>query len=65
MVTNLLLPQVEEKWGVQPPKIGEILALTGDAVDNIPGVPGVGPKTATSLIQQFGDVRISSQTSTR
>jgi DNA polymerase-1 len=47
---------VEEKWGVPPEKIGEILTLTGDAVDNIPGVPGVGPKTAAAWIQEYGTV---------
>jgi DNA polymerase-1 len=47
---------VEEKWLVPPGKIGEVLALTGDAVDNIPGVPGVGPKTAAVLVREFGDV---------
>jgi DNA polymerase-1 len=50
------VPQVEEKFGVPPAKVGEVLALMGDSVDNIPGVRGVGPKTATQLIQQFGDV---------
>lgn len=47
---------VEEKWGVPPEKIGEILTLTGDSVDNIPGVPGIGPKTAAQLVRQFGTV---------
>jgi DNA polymerase I len=48
--------QVIEKFGVPPEKVGEVLALMGDSVDNVPGVPGVGPKTATQLIQQYGDV---------
>src|SRR5436190_7155301 len=48
--------QVLEKFGVPPEKVGDVLALMGDAVDNIPGVPGIGPKTATQLIQQFGDL---------
>src|SRR6187455_3591054 len=47
---------VNEKFGVGPEKVGEVLALMGDSVDNVPGVPGVGPKTATQLIQQYGDL---------
>ncbi|HEX2762657.1 MAG TPA: DNA polymerase I [Allosphingosinicella sp.] len=47
---------VIEKFGVPPEQLGEVLALMGDSVDNIPGVPGVGPKTAAQLIQQYGDV---------
>ncbi len=47
---------VEEKFGVGPELVGDVLALMGDASDNIPGVPGVGPKTATKLIQEFGDL---------
>lgn len=47
---------VEAKWGVPPEKIGDILTLTGDAVDNIPGVPGVGPKTAAGWLREFGSV---------
>ncbi|HEY8965569.1 MAG TPA: 5'-3' exonuclease H3TH domain-containing protein, partial [Candidatus Methylacidiphilales bacterium] len=45
---------VTEKWGVPPARIGDLLALTGDAVDNIPGVPGVGPKTAAGLLRDHG-----------
>ncbi|HEX8371813.1 MAG TPA: 5'-3' exonuclease H3TH domain-containing protein [Chthoniobacterales bacterium] len=53
----LLGPEaVQKKWGVAPPQIGDSLALIGDSVDNIPGVPGIGPKTATQLIQQFGSL---------
>jgi DNA polymerase-1 len=48
--------EVRQKWGVEPPQIGDVLALTGDSSDNIPGVEGVGSKTATALIQQFGNV---------
>jgi DNA polymerase-1 len=45
---------VEEKFGVGPEKLGDVLALMGDSVDNVPGVPGVGPKTAAQLIQEYG-----------
>src|SRR3954469_11349537 len=48
--------EVLEKFGVPPEKIGDVLALMGDSVDNVPGVPGIGPKTASQLIQQFGDL---------
>ena len=48
--------QVLAKAGVEPTQVADWLALMGDAVDNIPGVPGVGPKTAALLLQQFGSV---------
>jgi DNA polymerase-1 len=48
--------EVLEKFGVPPEKVGDVLALMGDSVDNIPGVPGIGPKTASQLVQQFGDL---------
>jgi DNA polymerase-1 len=47
---------VEERFGVGPEKVIEVLGLAGDASDNIPGVPGVGEKTASTLIQQFGSI---------
>ena len=48
--------QVCAKTGVEPGQVADWLALMGDAVDNIPGVPGVGTKTAALLLQQFGSV---------
>lgn len=45
---------VEEKYGVTPQQFTDFLGLMGDSSDNIPGVPGIGPKTATKLLQQFG-----------
>ncbi len=48
--------KVRERWGVDPPQIPDVLALMGDSIDNIPGVPGVGEKTAVKLLAQFGSV---------
>ena len=48
--------KVEEKMGVKPYQIRDLLALTGDSSDNIPGVPGVGPKTAAKWLQLYGDI---------
>ncbi len=49
--------EVCERWGIErPEQVIDILAIMGDAVDNIPGVKGFGEKTATSLIKQFGSV---------
>ncbi len=50
--------EVEAKWGVPPRKIPDVLALTGDAVDNIPGVEGVGPKTAAKLVREHGSTAL-------
>ena len=44
---------VKERFGVGPDKVTEILGLMGDTSDNIPGVPGIGPKTAQALLQQY------------
>ncbi len=48
--------EVEVKWGVPAGLIPDVLALTGDAVDNIPGIEGVGPKTAVKLVREHGPV---------
>jgi DNA polymerase I len=47
---------VQEKWGVPPGQIHDLLALVGDSSDNIPGVPGIGPKTAAELIASYGSL---------
>jgi DNA polymerase I len=47
---------VIEKFGVGPDKLGDVLALMGDAADNVPGVPGVGPKTAAKLMVEYGSL---------
>ena len=47
---------VIDKFGVPPEQVGEVLALMGDSVDNVPGVRGVGPKGAADLIREFGTV---------
>ena len=41
-------------WGIRPDQVVDYLSLVGDAVDNVPGIPGIGPKIASSLLQQFG-----------
>ena len=48
--------EVHEKFGVAPEKVLDVLSLAGDAVDNVPGVPGIGYKTAAELINTYGDL---------
>ncbi len=50
------IEQVIEKFGVKPDKVIDIQSLAGDSVDNIPGVPGIGVKTAALLINEYGDL---------
>lgn len=45
---------LQEDWGIRPDQVVDFQSLVGDSVDNVPGVPQVGPKTATTLIQEFG-----------
>ena len=47
---------VLERYGVEPEKVVEIMGLAGDSIDNIPGVPGIGEKTAVGLIKEFGSI---------
>jgi len=53
---RLGVAEVVEKWGVPPEKMIDLQALTGDSTDNVPGVPGIGPKTAAQLLAEFGDL---------
>jgi len=48
--------EIPQRFGVWPERIADYLALTGDAVDNIPGVPGVGPKTASALLERYANL---------
>src|SRR6516162_8644094 len=50
------IPEVIEKFGVPPNKVIEVQALIGDSTDNVPGVPGIGVKTAAQLIGEYGDL---------
>ena len=53
---RIYVDEVEEKFGVKPDLVGDVLALMGDSVDNIPGIYGVGPKTASKLIAEHGSL---------
>ncbi len=48
--------QVREKFGVPPHRVIDVQALAGDSTDNVPGIPGIGPKTAAKLIETYGDL---------
>ena len=54
--TRIGIPEVIEKFGVPPEKVIEVQALIGDTSDNVPGVPGIGVKTAAQLIGEYGDL---------
>jgi DNA polymerase-1 len=53
---KLGVQEVREKFGVPPELVGDVLALMGDSIDNVPGVAGIGPKTAAELINRFGSL---------
>jgi DNA polymerase-1 len=53
---RIYIDEVREKFGVPPELVGDVLALMGDSVDNIPGIFGVGPKTASKLIDEHGSL---------
>lgn len=53
---RLAEPEVYEKFGVGPEKMIDLQALIGDSVDNVPGAPGIGPKTAAALLDEYGDL---------
>ena len=53
---RLAEPEVFEKFGVGPEKMIDLQALIGDSVDNVPGAPGIGPKTAAQLLDEYGDL---------
>jgi len=53
---RLGVEEVREKFGVGPEKMIDLQALAGDSTDNIPGVPGIGPKTAAQLLEEYGDL---------
>ncbi|MBI1213591.1 MAG: hypothetical protein GC190_19205 [Alphaproteobacteria bacterium] len=51
---RILSHDIQKRWGVPPNKVAEVQALCGDAVDNIPGIPNLGPTRAAALIRRFG-----------
>ncbi|WP_252259111.1 DNA polymerase I [Erythrobacter aurantius] len=53
---RIYIDEVQEKFGVTPDLVGDVLALMGDSVDNIPGIYGIGPKTASKLIAEHGSL---------
>lgn len=53
---RLGIPEVVEKFGVPPEKVVDVQSLAGDSVDNVPGVPGIGIKTAAQLVLEYGDL---------
>ncbi len=55
---KIVYDEVPENFGVWPEQIADFLALAGDSVDNIPGVPGVGKKTAAALLEHFGSMQV-------
>lgn len=54
--TSISYPEVEKRFGVKPDKVIDIQSLAGDSTDNVPGVPGIGVKTAALLINEYGDL---------
>ncbi len=54
--TPIRAPEVEAKFGVGPERVADVQALAGDPTDNVPGVPGIGVKTAAELINRYGDL---------
>ncbi len=55
-ITDYGIAEVMERYGLPPEKLPDFKGLVGDTSDNIPGVPGIGPKTATKLLSEYGDV---------
>lgn len=47
-----------QEWQLEPAQFVDLLALAGDATDNVPGVPGIGPKTAGALLRQHGSLEV-------